>query len=211
MFHDSFGMQLRPFMAEVTRTLTAFRDIAFTVSEDAVKQADLVLELQVERSLVTQKPQFDCQWSQGGLEQLFRSSKEVLFKLSPEESQAFSVSRKLAIGVDRAPFGQQGFTTPAPEAGRVLLGSLNYPIDRTVIVAVDVESTKEAWVRLQWQTHRERSYNLRRTHSAAAGPGRSTVFFHLHAPDLEGPLRLDLGADAESYSLFRLEVRALDR
>ena len=210
MFHDSFGMQLRPFMAEVTKKMTSYRDTEFTPSLGAVREADLVLDLWVERILVTQSAGQPCSWDQAGLGRLFQASRLVNYELSPAEAQAFSDFRQLRVSVATEDAAEETAAGPIGR-GDLILGGLVGSRSQTYIVAVDLECQTPGRLAMAWRTRRDPGFSGRNKTITQLAAGRNTAFFHLHAPDLEGDLRLRFSPAPGKYTLYRLEIRAINR
>ncbi|MDP6954986.1 MAG: hypothetical protein QF599_03340, partial [Planctomycetota bacterium] len=210
MFHDSFGMQMRPFMAEVTEQVTCFRDRPLVASLEAVQDADLVLDLRVERCLVTQEADQACAWDQAGLRRIFQGSNRVARSMSAAEAKAFAANGRLRLSVEPEPAA--ALLAPIQAGPRELvLEGLEGDVAHTFVVAMDLEAAQGGRLYLAWRTRRVPNFSRGNTEMKALEAGRSTVYFHLHAPDLEGALRLRFPHELGNYTLYRLEVRAVDR
>lgn len=201
--HDSFGLPLRPWLAEHFRELDCRWTTDFDAEEIEAERPDVVIQLYVESTLMSLAPQPTLLEDRGATAERFAACPLVLWRFSgsPGESGLDSDS-KLAYE------GQSLLVMRERSDELLYLPELDYPRDHSLILCLEVESEQPGPLQVFFQTEDQRSYDRSRTVQGRLGRGHSEVYFVLPPLGVAGRLAVRVGSEAGTYRVGRIELRA---
>ena len=205
VLHDSFGPQLRPFLADAFSAVEFRWAYDFDEAGIAAFRPDLVIELVVERSLVFLAPQWPESIANDRAASLFEDSRVTLWRL-PEDPRALDTTGPVAL--ERAPDGDGLVFDGASGAAALYLPELELPVGASALVRLEVEADAPTPAHLVWRRRDEQILDSRRSAKRALPVGRSAVTFEVSDSRLGGPILLR-PSDSGGHVLLRaIEVRA---
>jgi alginate O-acetyltransferase complex protein AlgJ len=203
IFHDSFGPQVRPWLAEhFSRASWVWSQ--FDLERIERERPDLVLEILVDRVLVQNAPRIgdlDPDWPR----QAFESSSRVLLELGAERA---SLEPRGDVRIVRRADGIA--LTPATAADGILLPELRVPEGAGLLVRLEVSCAEPCGAGLFYTTREETEYSRARAVHGRLRAGRDVLHLELLDEGIAGRLLLRLGLPGRECVLHALEVRAAD-
>lgn len=187
MFHDSFGSTLRSLLARSCSELTSFWRYAWELATIESEAPDLVIDLFVERALVTASPEKLRLRPQEELRALFDAAGPSLWRMpgGPDSARWLPVD------------GLEQYSA-------VDLGVLPGEGLEALLVRAEVEHEMGGVLELAFGSRTKASLR-RRTQRALAGPGRSLVYFNLEAS--LAPSQAILGSEQDGWQVHSIEAR----
>lgn len=209
MFHDSFGVALRPMLSE------HFKRIAYYYSDfnvDLIQQEkpNLIIDLMVERKLVSYRPAYSPLDTDERLEQVFEQSKDVLLSLTPRDpASAISAAEGVEI-VSRTEEGQPLVEVRKSGGGLAwTLKPFTVPENRWSCVRLEIDTPVATELRIEFMTQEEPNYSGDlRSNRRALKAGKNIIYSRLLVPDLVGPFRVVLDK-SNQCTIRSLEFRAV--
>jgi hypothetical protein len=203
LLHDSFGLPLRPWLAEHFSRLECEWTTRFDAEAVERTRPDFVIQLYSEFTLVPFMPQPTELEDEGATRARFEASREVLWRLDDlQDVGALESGSTLALEDGVLRLERRG-----PEE-TLLLPPLDLPDDRTLLLLVEVEAPQDDSLYLLYQTRRERSYDRTRSTQATLREGRSSICLVLPPRGYAGRLDLHVGIRPGTFKVRRIELRA---
>ncbi len=197
--HDSFGLPLRPWLAEHFSVLDCVWTSEFDSARIAATHPDVVIQLQSEYTLFEFVPQTTMLEDDGSTRARFEACTEVLWSLAdPSALDSDSPLSTSGGGIALARGGPEEFLRLPP---------LAYPPDRALFLKVEVESPRPGPLQVFYQTVREPAYDRRRALLGEFEAGRSSIYLKLPPLELAGGLGLRIGHDPGTYVVNSIEIR----
>ncbi len=207
MIHDSFGVGLIPFLGEHFAHLSFSEEVDLDPELIAAEQPDLVIQVMVERKLLTKRPN---DWGLRGTtaQEAFEASREVLLDLDDDATRAGLEPWRHARLVAGEGGDEPLLTLRCRWSGQgVILPSFDLPPGRYAVVRVDLQCPKESRLNLLYKAAGQADYTHGSSVDAELTEGRNVLHLSLLTPDLVDRLVLILGTKG-AYELNGLEVRA---
>lgn len=204
--HDSFGIQVRPFLAGVLGHTEFLRTYELDLEHILSEKPDLVVQLVVERGLNFLPREVPRLLTNPELEQRFAASDESLLRIdaanewprvSPGENTRLALhDDRLFVEKQR---GRAGFWLP----------EVRCPAERDLVVRVDLTVEAEDRFRICYSTRAMPEFDPRRNLEQKLEPGRNTVYLELLEPDLAGRIFVIPFNEGRKATIHSVEIRAV--
>jgi hypothetical protein len=204
-FHDSYGLPLRPLLAESFSKLVGVwsGDVDWKLVEK--EKPDVVIQLLTEQNFQRTIPQASLEEDRGAREHRFEASDRVLWHFDPARFPEGLV----ADGKSRMRL-EDGAIVFERRAGAdtLLLPPLAVPRGEDLLVRIDLERAHEGEPRIFYATRQEREYGPDRSVGCRTPAGRSAVVHEIPEDDFAGRLSWSAGGELEPIRIRSIEVRS---
>lgn len=211
VYHDSFGPDLRPWLAESFAEAEFRWTYDFDAEHVLATRPDVVVQVFVERVLVMLTPRLTPLEDPERLPAAFAASDDVRYALDP---LAPDLAVEHAMRVEPGRDAEGPFVALVMSAGRDVVLPPPFALrpgelegGAGPIVWLDLESPTDSAVDLFYETRREPGFDRSRALQVATRAGRNRLFVELPPVDLSGRLMLRPGRVPGTYALRALEVR----
>lgn len=206
-FHDSYLVELRNILARHFGDASFYWDAPYRPDWIAQEHPDVVLEVRIERELVTRSP-FVARWmDQDRLREAFKAPIAIRTRLDASRpDQGFEPYRDATlewVGTNLSLRLREG-------AGLLLPPPPGADGERLVVRSIFVAPTATE-LRLLYQTRERPGFNEVDVVRHPVVKGRNDLFLELTDPDRRGRLLLQPGSARGRYLLRSLEIRAVAR
>lgn len=206
LFHDSYGVPLRPLLAEGLSRLVAVwsGDVDWKTVER--EKPDVVIQLITEQNFQRTMPQLTADEDKGARERRFDSSDRVLWRFDPVRfPHGLVADGKARLRLeDGAVVFERGSA-----ADVLLLPEIAAAPGKDLVVRFDLERAHEGEARLFYATRQEREYGPERSVGCRTPAGRSALVHDVPEDDFAGRLAWSPGGPMEPIRLRSIEVRAV--
>lgn len=203
--HDSFGAQIRPFLAASFSDTLYLWQYDFDVEELAREEPDVVVQLLVERSFDFLAPELPRGANQERARVRFEASDDVVWTreggdvrgLRAESAADLDVREGRVVLETRNGSGALAFDVGTLRAGR------------DHVLALELESDRDDEVRLLYVTQRDPAPEPRRSLVLPVKEGTNRLYFELLAADVRPEFVLYPGRGRGRTTFLRCELRAV--
>lgn len=210
LFHDSFGDNTASLLSASFQSLACLQTPRFDVDFIERTRPDVVIELFVERVLVTWPAQEVIE-PQGSDRACFQNSTRELFHLdlasAPKTLREWGSTR---IDFDADPESPRVVVRHTDGDGRFFLPRIE-PLDGSdVLVRIEIESPSPAWVGIYFRSPGEERYDFEHYRWALLARGSNEVHARFATSEMEAPLHVRLVGPSTNYELRALDARAAE-
>jgi len=203
-FHDSYGVPLRPLLAESCSRLVAVwsGDLDWKLVEK--EKPDVVVQLLTEQNFQRTIPQAYAEEDGGARERRFQASDRVLWRFDPRRFPEGLV----ADGKSRMRL-EDGAILFERRAGAdtLLLPELSVPRGEDLLVRIELERAHDGEPRIFYATRQEREYGPDRSVGCKSVAGRGAIVHEIPEDDFAGRLAWSAGGDLEPIRIRSIEIR----
>lgn len=208
LFHDSFGLPLIPLLSAHFSELTTFWQHDFNVSVIEALEPDVVLQVYVDRSLVTVTPTTSGVEGRGLLREPFDRSSDVLLAIDAASAHELEAYGETEISAAEDGSGVVLHTKTGSDL--FYLPEFAFPERGSAVLELDISCPVRSKMDVLYQTEDDPSYARLRTYRIELQEGRNKILLNLAARGITGRLLLRPGLLPGRYLLHRAEVRAID-
>ncbi len=204
-FHDSYGVPLRPLLAEGFSRLVGIwsGDLDWKLVEK--EKPDVVIQLLTEQNFQRTIPQSPAEEDRGARERRFDASARVLWRFDPARFPDGLVAEgksRMRLEDGAIVYERRG------GADTLVLPELRAPRGEDLLVRIDLERAHEGEPRMFYATRQEREYGPDRSVGSRTVPGRSALVHEIPEDDFTGRLSWSPGGDLEPIRIRSIEVRS---
>jgi len=204
--HDSFGVQLRPFLLQHLGDSQCVWGYGLDLDRIDEFGPEIVIELVVERALNFLSPTIPHDEDDSELGARFARSTEHLVNMPARDLwSGVSPNDRTALALKPQGLGIHGVRLGAG----IWLPPIECPPDRDLIVRLDLTVKEADELRLVYLSKSTPNMDLRRGEALPLKEGRNEILFELLAPELTGRIFVIPFAKGRGAILHSLEVRAV--
>ncbi len=204
--HDSFGEQIRSFLFSYLGDSESAWAYDLNLERALANEAEVVLEVVVERSLNFRPPALQYDLDGTELADKFAGSSETLMSLPAGEPWGgISPNGRLRLRVK-----ERGLAIArVRQGGGLWLPPVESPENRDLVFRFEITVAEADEVRLVYSTKSRPEFDSRTSFAQKLEPGRNEIFFELLAPELTGRIFVIPFAKTSDALLHSVEVRAV--
>lgn len=207
MFHDSFGDALIPLLSAHFSRLRCIWAPLMDASVVEAERPDLVLEVYVERALVTLEPALVRARADDAERALWERATHTLYTLDPAQPERLELRGNFAAGVARA--GETGLVLDVGDGpGNLALPRFEFPPHGDVLVHVALDASHAGRLQLLPQLRGESEPRRRASAYAEVPAGSSEHWLRVPRPEALDRLVLRFVPGGGRLVLRAFEVRA---
>lgn len=205
LYHDSFSIPMRPWLAEHFAQLDCFWSEHVDPERIVRDRPDVVIQCYNEFTLLRTTPHAKPEEDRGARAERFGRASELVWRMDPRHPAwrlRTSTGRRLPVAGERAVF--------EPQASDELLElpAMDYPPGANLLARLELESSVAASLSLLYRTVHDPELDSTRQVGSPVESGRQVLFLELPAEPFAGRLALRFGPPSGRWELIALEIRA---